>query len=155
MLVVGKVGWGPTLRNTRLSPNEQLTHITLWSLLAAPMLIGCDLTQLDEFTLSLLTNPEILEVNQDVLGQQAQRISSRKSTEVWARSLSDGTQAVGLFNRGLTPATVEVSFEELRLSGVQAIRDLWQRSDLGVFQGSYSTTVPRHGAVFLKIGSPD
>ena len=102
MLVVGMVGWGPKLHATGLTSDEQYTHITLWCLLASPMLIGCDMTQLDDFTLGLLTNDEVLAVDQDALGKQASRISQdlTTGTEVWARPLSDGTFAVGLFNRG-------------------------------------------------------
>lgn len=102
MLVVGHVGWGPRLHPTNLTPDEQYTHITLWSLVASPLLIGCDMTQLDEFTLSLLSNDEVIAVNQDALGKQARRVAenSGESTEVWSRPLSDGTLAVGLFNRG-------------------------------------------------------
>ncbi len=74
MLVVGKVGWGPNLHPTRLTPNEQYTHISLWSLLSAPLLIGCDMTQLDPFTFSLLSNDEVIAVNQDPLGKQASRV---------------------------------------------------------------------------------
>ena len=71
MLVVGQVGWGPSLHETKLSPDEQYTHISLWCLLASPLLIGCDMSQLDDFTLNLLTNKEVLAVNQDALGKQA------------------------------------------------------------------------------------
>src|SRR6185369_2935755 len=74
MLVVGHVGWGENTRPTRLTPNEQYTHITLWSLLCSPLLIGCDLTKLDDFTLNLLTNDEVLEVSQDPKGEQAHRV---------------------------------------------------------------------------------
>lgn len=102
MLVVGYVGWGPKLHSTHLTHDEQITHITLWCLLASPLLIGCDMTKLDDFTLSLLTNDEVLAIDQDALGQEARRISedTEKGTEVWARPLADGTMAVGLFNRG-------------------------------------------------------
>ncbi len=74
MLVVGQVGWGPQLHLTRLSPNEQYTHISLWCLLCSPLLIGCDMTQMDDFTFSLLTNDEVLDVSQDALGKQAARV---------------------------------------------------------------------------------
>ena len=100
MLVVGRVGWGPELHPTHLTPNEQYTHISLWSLLASPLLIGCDLTKLDDFTLNLLTNDEVIEVNQDPLGVQAHRIFKRDDVEVWAKPLEDGSKAVGLFNLG-------------------------------------------------------
>jgi alpha-galactosidase len=102
MLVVGMVGWGPKLHPTHLTPDEQYTHITLWCLLAAPLLIGCDMTQMDDFTVSLLSNDEVLAVDQDPLGKSARRVKEDLQTgiEVWMRPLADGTLAVGLFNRG-------------------------------------------------------
>ncbi len=102
MLVVGMVGWGPKLHATGLTPDEQYTHISLWCLLASPLLIGCDMTHLDDFTLSLLTNDEVLAVDQDSLGVEARRISDdpKSGAEAWSRPLADGTVAVGLFNRG-------------------------------------------------------
>ncbi|MBN1844130.1 MAG: NPCBM/NEW2 domain-containing protein, partial [Sedimentisphaerales bacterium] len=86
MLVVGKVGWGPNLHPTRLSPDEQYTHISLWCLLSAPLLLGCDLAELDEFTLSLLTNDVVLAVNQDPRGEQARRVAKKDAAEVWAKT---------------------------------------------------------------------
>jgi alpha-galactosidase len=154
MLVVGKLGWGPSLHSTGLSPNEQVTHITLWSLLAAPMLIGCDLSQLDGFTVALLTNPEVLEVSQDALGKQARRAAAKGQQEMWARPLADGTMAVGLFNRGRGQALVTVRWDDLGLKGPQPVRDLWLRKDVGTFDGEYSAQVSRHGAMLLKIGAP-
>jgi alpha-galactosidase len=102
MLVVGMVGWGPKLHASKLTPDEQYTHISVWALVASPLLIGCDLTQLDEFTLGLLTNDEVIAVNQDELGKQATQIAEdlETGTCVLARPLADGTYAVGLFNRG-------------------------------------------------------
>ncbi|GAB4339007.1 MAG: NPCBM/NEW2 domain-containing protein [Dehalococcoidia bacterium] len=154
MLVVGMVGWGPELHPSRLTKNEQVTHITLWSLLAAPLLIGCDLSQLDEFTLAILTNPEVLEVNQDPLGRQGTRVAAKGRTEVWARPLSDGTLAVGLFNRDRRPATVTAKWSDLGLEGPQPVRDLWQRADRGTFDREYAIEIPGHGAAMLKIGRP-
>jgi alpha-galactosidase len=151
MLVVGKLGWGPTLHDTKLTRNEQITHITLWSLLASPLLIGCDLSQLDDFTKALLTNWEVLEVSQDPLGRQARRVSATGSVEVWARPLADGTIAVGSFNRGRTAAPVTVLWKDIGTSGRQPVRNLWLRRDEGVFEESFTTTVPRHGAVLLTV----
>ncbi|HEY9174892.1 MAG TPA: NPCBM/NEW2 domain-containing protein [Verrucomicrobiae bacterium] len=151
MLVVGKVGWGPSLHPTRLSPNEQYTHITLWCLLAAPLLIGCDMTQLDDFTLSLLTNDEVIEVNQDPLGRQAARVAKEGPLEVWAKRMEDGSQAVGLFNRGEGPTTVTVRWSDLKLKGSHRVRDLWRQKDLGKFKNEYSTTVPRRGAALVRV----
>jgi len=154
MLVVGQVGWGPDLHPTRLTKNEQVTHITLWSMLASPLLIGCDLSQLDDWTLALLTNPEVLEVSQDPLGRQARRAAVVDRQEIWARPLVDGTIAVGLFNRSRTETTITVQWSDLGLEGSQPVRDLWQRQDLGAFDGQFSTTVAGHGAVMLRIGAP-
>ena len=154
MLVVGKVGWGPSLHTTQLTPNEQYTHITLWSLCSSPLLIGCDMTQLDDFTLNLLTNDEVLAVNQDPLGQEAHRIWSKDDTEVWAKDLQDGTKAVGLFNRDELPQSITVSWSDLGLTGKQAIRDLWRQKDLDPSDTSYTTQVPRHGAVLIRVGTP-
>lgn len=154
MLVVGKVGWGRDLRDSRLTPNEQLTHISLWALQAAPLIIGADLSQIDEFTRNLLGNPEVLAVDQDPLGRAAGRTLQEGRTEVWARPLSDGTMAVGLFNRDLVARTVTVKWSELGLSGSQPVRDLWQHRDLGARDGTFSVTVPRHGVVLVKVGRP-
>ncbi len=151
MLVVGKVGWGPSLHPTRLTPNEQYTHISLWCLLAAPLLIGCDMTQLDDFTLNLLSNDEVLEVNQDPLGRQAGRVAQNGPLEVWAKDMEDGSKAVGLFNRGYGEAPVTVNWSDLGLAGKQKVRDLWCQKDLGGFTGSFTASVPRHGVVLVRI----
>jgi alpha-galactosidase len=155
MLVVGKVGWGPSLHKTHLKPNAQMTHISLWCLLAAPLLIGCDMTQMDDFTLALLTNSEVLAVNQDPLGKQAAPVLRVKDkSEVWARPLADGTMAVGLFNRGKEATSIKVTWADLKLSGPQAVRDLWMRKDLGSLADGYEATVPPRGVVLLKVGQP-
>jgi len=153
MLVVGYVGWSAKVRPTRLTPNEQYTHISLWCLLSAPLLIGCDLTKLDEFTLNLLTNDEVLEVNQDPLGRQAGRIVKNGASEVWAKDLQDGSKAVGLFNRGDDAGPVVVNWSDLGLAGPQMVRDLWRQQDLGTFGGRFEGTVPRHGVLLLEVAA--
>ena len=146
MLVLGWVGWGPALHYTRLTPNEQYTHITLWSLLAAPLLIGCDLEQLDAFTLNLLTNDEVLAVNQDPLGKQAVQIRKTDDYEVWARDLEDGGKAVGLFNKTEKTLSVPVEMKDLQLDGKWAMRDVWTQSDLGKVRGHFEMKTRPHGA---------
>jgi alpha-galactosidase len=153
MLVVGKVGWGSNLRDTKLTPNEQLTHISLWALQAAPLIIGADLSQADAFTINLLGNPEVLAVNQDVLGKAAGRTLQSRRTEVWSRPLSNGTVAVGLFNRDVVAQPVTVKWADLGLRGEQPVRDLWQRKDLGTKRDELSAVVPRHGVVLLAVGT--
>lgn len=154
MLVVGSVGWGPNLRPSHLTPDEQYTHISLWCLLASPMLLGCDLTGLDEFTLSLLTNDEVLQVNQDALGRQAVQVAGDQTYAVYAKNMADGSRAVGLFNRDVMydePKTVTVNFADLGLEGEVRVRDLWRQKDLGEFNGSFSADVPAHGVVLLRM----
>jgi alpha-galactosidase len=152
MLVVGKVGWGSALRDTRLTPNEQMTHISLWALQAAPLIIGADLSQIDEFTTNLLGNPEVLAVDQDPLGKAAGRTLQSGRAEVWARPLSDGRIAVGLFNRDVVAQQISVKWSDLGVSGVQPVRDLWQHKDFGNTRDQFSATVPRHGVVLVAIG---
>jgi alpha-galactosidase len=151
MLVVGKVGWGPALHQTHLTPDEQYTHISLWCLLVSPLLIGCDMTDMDAFTLSLLTNDEVLAVSQDLLGKQAQRISKDKDLEVWAKRMEDGSYAVGLFNRGRWKNDVSVNWSDLGLKGVRTVHDLWRQKDLGKFPKGFSAPVARHGVVLVRV----
>ena len=151
MLVVGQVGWGPALHPTRLTPNEQYTHISLWCLLASPLLIGCDLTKLDDFTINLLTNDEVLEVNQDPLGAQAAPVVKDGSTEVWSKRMADGSWAVGLFNRGPSAAPVTLDPVLIGINGKARVRDLWRQKDLPATTGKTTLQIPRHGCMLLRI----
>ncbi|MHB1766221.1 MAG: NPCBM/NEW2 domain-containing protein [Phycisphaerae bacterium] len=168
MLVVGTVnftnaslGFPGKPQASRLTPIEQQTHISLWSLLAAPLIIGCDLTKLDQFTMDLLSNPEVIAVDQDILGKQAQCIKQAGHIQVWARPLADGTAAVGIFNLGPVTEKASVRWSELTvilprdivLSGKQPIRDLWKRHDLGRRDG-LDMELPSHGAMIVKVGRP-
>jgi alpha-galactosidase len=154
MLVVGLLGWGANPRPTRLTKNEQITHITMWSLLAAPLILGCDLTKLDRFTLDLLTNHDVIEVNQDPLGKPAKRVFKDGKLEVWSRPLWDGTLAVGLINRGRFAANVSARWSDLGIRGKQPVRNLWLRKDIGLFTDSFTAEVPSHASILLKIGRP-
>ncbi len=153
MLVVGRLGWGSNPRPTNLTPNEQLTHMALWALQAAPLLIGNDMSQIDDWTTNILGNREMLAVNQDALGKPAGRKTSDGWVEVWARPLEDGSIAAGLFNRGPEAATVAVNWSDLGLTGSHAVRDVWLQKDLGKFTSQFSATVPRHGVVFVRIAA--
>ncbi len=152
MLVVGMVGWSQGTRPTNLTPNEQLTHMALWALQAAPLLIGADLSKLDDWTTNILGNREMLGVNQDALGKAASRKMSDGWVEVWARPLEDGTMAVGLFNRGPEAASVTVNWSDLGITGAKPVRDIWVQKDLGRMNGKFTATVPRHGVVFVMVG---
>lgn len=152
MLCIGKVGFG-NLRPSRLKPNEQITQMTLWCLIAAPLLIGGDIMDMDQFTVDVLSNDEVIGVDQDPLGKAAGRIFQKDQTEVWARPLWDGTMAVGLFNLGREKCRVTVRWSDLGIAGRQPVRDLWRRKDLGTRDGSFSAEVLPHAAWLIKIGS--
>jgi alpha-galactosidase len=153
MLVVGRVGWGNP-HPSHLTPNEQIMHITMWCMFSAPLLIGCDLSKLDPFTLALLTNDEALAINQDPLGRPASQVADTGLTEVWARPLADGTKAVALLNMGYWDTPITVTWNEIGLEGRQPVRDLWLHKNLGTYDGKITMKVPIHGAVLLKIGHP-
>jgi alpha-galactosidase len=151
MLVVGWVGWGPSLHATKLTPAEQYTHISLWCLLASPLLIGCDLERLDTFTLNLLTNDEVLAVNQDALGQQGRRIATIGAIDVFRKDLEDGSAAFGFFNRGDLSHRVTAKLDRLGSPGLQRVRDLWRQRDLGDFTGDLSVEVAPHDVQLYRV----
>lgn len=151
MLVVGWVGWGPSLHPTKLSPDEQYTHISLWSLLSAPLLIGCDLTRLDDFTLNLLTNDEVIAVDQDPLGNQAVPVIKKGNIQVWKKKLADGNYAVGIFNLGRETESYTLGFAEAGLNSISSLRDLWRQKELGPFTEKFECKIPSHGVILLKV----
>jgi alpha-galactosidase len=136
---------------TPLTPNEQYTQVSLWSIVSAPLIFSGDITRLDDFTLSLLTNDEVIEVDQDPLGKPGYRVYKNGDTEVWAKQLEDGSCAAGLFNRGEKESDVTAYWSDLRVSGKQSVRDLWRQKDLGGFRDKFTASVPRHGVVMIKI----
>ena len=148
MLIVGKVGWSSNLRDSRLTPDEQYTHITLWTLLASNMLIGCDIAQMDDFTVGLLCNHEVNAINQDILGKQADRVSKDGDIEVWARPLSDGGQAIGIFNVGTEDKTFDIATIVPANQG-KTIRDLWRQKDLSA--ADLKCVIPTHGCKYIKV----
>jgi alpha-galactosidase len=151
MLIVGWVGWGPSLHPTKLTPDEQYTHISLWSLLSAPLLIGCDLERLDEFTLNLLTNDEVLAINQDPLGKQAKRVFVDDEIQVWVKELADGGKAMGVFNLGSKTISYEVDLQKAGINPSGEIRDLWRQKSLGKFGKKLALNIPSHGVMLVKI----
>jgi alpha-galactosidase len=150
-VLIGQILWKNKLGPTPLTPNEQYTWVTLWSMLAAPMVLASDLTALDPFTLSLLTNDEVLAVNQDVLGRQAMRVSQHDGIEVWAKDMEDGSKAVALFNRGEAQAAVTAQWADLAIQGKQNIRDLWRQKNLGEFDSEFKVPIASHGAQLFLI----
>jgi alpha-galactosidase len=151
MLVVGWVGWGPNLHPTRLTPAQQYSHVSLWAMLSAPLLIGCDLERLDAFTLNLLSNDEVLAINQDALGRSAHRVATLGSVDVYRKQLEDGGIALGYFNRGETPQTFPVRLESLWLGASPRVRDVWRQKDLAPADGTLQVSVPGHDVMLYRI----
>jgi alpha-galactosidase len=156
MMIVGmvSVASGQRFHPTNLSPNEQYTHVSAWILMACPMLIGCDMTKFDDFTLGLLTNDEVLAVNQDPLGKAGRRkIDKVKGGgfEVWTKELDDGAKAVGIFNRSELEGSYTLKLDDVGITGQQSVRDLWRQKDLGKFTDQFERTVPRHGVVLVRL----
>jgi alpha-galactosidase len=137
--------------NGKMNQDEYLTHMSLWCLLAAPLLAGNDLSKMTPETLATLTNPEVIAVDQDPKGIQGRRVAQEGPLEVWAKPLADGGMAVGLFNRGESENPVTVNFEEIGIKGPAGVRDLWAHKDLGVSQDHFTTQVPRHGVALVKV----
>jgi alpha-galactosidase len=125
--------------------------MSLWSLMAAPLVYSGDMSKLDAFTINVLCNPEVIEVNQDPLGESALVIKRNDSQFIMIKTLYDGSKAVGLFNRSGEPKEVSVSFSELPMTGKLKVRDLWRQLDLGRFAERYSAVVPAQGVVMVRI----
>ena len=138
--------------NGGMNLEEYRTHMSLWALLAAPLLAGNDLSTMKPETTALLTNREVIAIDQDTLGKQADRVSAEGTQEIWARSLADGSKAVGIFNRFDWPQDIEVDFEKLgfKRTGVE-MRDIWAGKVIGRSGGKYVAHVPGHGVVLLKV----
>ncbi len=135
----------------KMDHDEELTQMTLWCILAAPLLAGNDLTKMTKDTLEILTNPEVIAVDQDPLGVQGHRVWQEGSLEVWMKPLADGGKAVGLFNRGRSGLAISVMFGVIGAGHSARVRDLWARKDLGTFAEKYTVNVPRHGAALIKV----
>jgi len=139
------------LEPTGLTADEQYTYISLWSLVAAPLILASDLTQMDPFTLSLLSNDEVIAVDQDPAGKGGRRVAQDGDLEVWVKDLADGSKAVGLFNRSEFNSTVTAKWSDVGVSGKCLVRDLWRQRNVGTFSDKYSATVPWHGVVLVKV----
>lgn len=137
--------------NGGMSFDEYKTHMTLWTILAAPLLAGNDLSKMTPETKELLMNREVIAVDQDKLGKQGDRVWAEGPKEIWAKPLSGGARAVGLFNRADTPRTISLKLSMIGFGPNAKLRDLWAHKDVEATNGVYTVTVPRHGAVMLKV----
>lgn len=149
--VVGAQREGEAKLN-HLTVDEQRTHFSMWCLLNAPLLLGANVESLDDLTLSLITNEEVIAINQDALGIAASlKVVLENKTEVWSRPLEDGSIAVGLLNPTDRSLQTKLSFSLIQLKGSYLVRDLWQKKDVGAYEDGFTKTIPSHGIVLLKI----
>jgi alpha-galactosidase len=156
MLVVGTVGWGNP-HPSKLSPDEQYLHFSLWCLFSAPLLIGCDMEKLDDFTMNLLTNDEVIAINQDPLGKQATCVQTIGDVRIYVKALEDGSHAVGFTNFGQEKAELTYSdFKKLGLKGNLNVRDLWRQKDLASVNsenGKLPLSIPAHGVLLYSFAT--
>jgi alpha-galactosidase len=138
-------------KKTTLTPNEQYSYMSLWSLMAAPLIFSGDMAKLDPFTLNVLCNHEVIAVDQDPLGRQARILRKTEREFVLLKELQDGAKALGVFNLGNAPAKLSVSWADLGVTGKQKVRDLWRQKDIGNYEDAFAPEVPRHGVAFVRL----
>src|SRR5947208_4729399 len=124
--------------NGGMNEDAYKTHFSLWAMLAAPLIAGNDLTKMTPYTVEILTNREVIAVDQDPAGKQGCRIAQEGAFEVWMKPMADGSRVVGLFNRQRTVEQMTVNFSQIGIHSVATVRDLWLKKDLGTFSGKYS-----------------
>jgi len=138
-------------RMTRFSQDEQVTLLSLWSLLPSPLMLGGNQPDNDVWTLSIITNEEALAINQDPLGQPGRRVFQSRKTEVWIRDIKNNEKAVGLFNRGESEVPITLRASDINLHDIFKVRDVWARKDLGLLDKEITLPVPKHGSILLKL----
>ena len=139
--------------NPGMTPTEYRSHFIMWCILAAPLMAGNDIMHMSSETRDILTNKEMIAVDQDPLGIQGHRVRKDGEQEIWSKQLSDGSRAVALLNRGageqeMTANWTDIGYPE---SLSAQVRDIWNHKDLGKKSGSFSATVPSHGVVVIKV----
>jgi alpha-galactosidase len=135
--------------NGGMNRNEYRTHMSLWALLAAPLLAGNDLRNMTAETKDMLTNSEVIAVDQDSKGAQGRRVWDEGPLEIWMKPLANGSRAIGLFNRGESSLKITLDFKMIGATGSLKLRDVWEHQDLGQMEKSYTADVPKHGVVML------
>ena len=135
-----------------MTPNEQYSHVSLWCLLSAPLILSGDITRLDAFTLSLCSRTTRFSTWTKTRWARGRCAWPRTGTrEVWAKEMEDGSKVVGLFNRGDQETPMTVQWSDVGVRGKQAVRDLWRQKDLGPFEDLFSAPVGRHGVALIRL----
>ncbi len=136
---------------TDLTPDEQYSYMSMWVLMASPLFFSGDMSKLDPFTLNILCNSEVIDIDQDALGRQAQVIAKNDSEFILAKPMADGSLALGLFNLGREEKKMSVEWNQLGLAGTQTVRDVWRQKNIGHSEGQYATTVNPHGVALVRL----
>ncbi|MBI5865944.1 MAG: glycoside hydrolase family 27 protein, partial [Planctomycetes bacterium] len=153
-ILIGWVGAASQMgegTRTKLTAEEQYSYMSMWCLMAAPLIFSGDMAKLDPFTLNVLCNAEVIEVDQDPLGRQARPLQHDKETLILAKSMADGSLAIGLFNLTRQRREVGADWALLGLKGPQRVRDLWRQKDLSPAEGGLSSSVGPHGVMLLRL----
>ena len=139
--------------NGGMTTAEYRSHFSLWCMLAAPLMAGNDLKNMSAEIKEILTNKEVIAIDQDPLGMEGRRVRKNGDSEVWGKQMKDGSRAVALLNRGASDADISLSWEDLGYPAhlAAAARDLWAKKDLGKFTGTFSAKVLSHGVVMLRV----
>jgi alpha-galactosidase len=135
----------------KITDDESRTQVSLWSLLGAPLIASADLRKISPASLAILSNPEVIAVDQDPADIQGRRIAEEGPLDIWMKPLADGSKAVGLFNRAEDTASIIVYFKDAGVGESVVVRDLWARKDQGIFKGSYTAEVQRRGVVMIRM----
>jgi alpha-galactosidase len=138
--------------NGKMTEDEYRTHMSLWVILAAPLLAGNDLSKMTEADRNLLMNKDAIAIDQDALGKQGDRLYESGDLDVWTKPLSGGRVAVGLFNRSWSTRDVSVDLAEIGFKGGGSVRDVWKEKDLGHRSGVFTERLPKHGAALIIVG---
>ncbi len=156
-LLIGKIGnahdFSEPAKMTDLTPDEQYSYMSMWSLMASPLFFSGDMSHLDPFTLNILCNSEVIDINQDALGKQAKVVKKSSDEFILAKPMADGSLAVGLFNLGDKDSKISVDWKELGLTGKRVVHDVWRQKNIGHAAGTYGTVVKPHGVAFVRLSA--
>lgn len=154
-IVIGRVGEhvrGQMMeQREHLTPEEQYSYMSMWSLMAAPLIFSGDMEELDPFTLNILCNSEVIEIDQDSLGKQAAVVRKTDDELVLSKPLEGGDRAVGLFNLTSTPRKMSIPWSDIHMEGRQEVRDVWHQRRLGSFANDWSSEVPPRDVALIRI----
>jgi alpha-galactosidase len=139
---------------TPLKPEEQYSYMSMWSLMASPLFFSGDMTKLDDFTMNVLCNSEVIDIDQDPMGRQAKLIRKSQQELVLAKPLEDGSVAVGLFNLSEGPLTISIDWKDVARSGKLTVRDVWRQHDIGSFTDDFKSQVGAHDVVLVRLIKP-